>query len=113
MLYSQFKPGKLQINQAQTKTRLTTSGENRVKVDSIVRPKRQIEDDGTPSATKSGKKFRKTVCTDSESWSISDRQRIEMIKDTLHEAHALYRRSGISQDESPFVEAEVPILSDE
>ncbi|XP_052807174.1 uncharacterized protein LOC128236311 [Mya arenaria] len=112
-LYSQFKPGKLQINQAQTKTRLTTSGENRVKVDSIVRPKRQIEDDGTPSATRSGKKFQKTLCTDSESWSISDRQRIEMIKDTLHEAHALYRRSGISQDESPFVEAEVPILSDE
>ncbi|WAR05007.1 hypothetical protein MAR_020376 [Mya arenaria] len=34
-----------------------------------------------------------------------------MIKDTLHEAHALYRRSGISQDESPFVEADVPVLS--
>ncbi|WAR05144.1 hypothetical protein MAR_020513, partial [Mya arenaria] len=35
-----------------------------------------------------------------------------MIKDTLHEAHALFRRSGISQDESPFLNDDVPVLSD-
>ncbi|XP_052805850.1 uncharacterized protein LOC128235150 [Mya arenaria] len=64
-----------------------------------------IEDVDTPSTTRSGKKFREIEY-------FSDRQQIEMIKDTLHEAHALYRRSGISQDESSFGEADVPILSD-
>ncbi|WAR05004.1 hypothetical protein MAR_020373, partial [Mya arenaria] len=112
MLYDQLYPAQFQINQAQTKTRLPINGENGVQVESTVRSKRPIEDVGPPSITRSGKKFRETECTGSESWSSSYKQRIEMIKDTLHEAHALYRRSRISQDESPFEEAVVPILSD-
>ncbi|XP_052803356.1 uncharacterized protein LOC128233631 [Mya arenaria] len=111
MLYDQLNPAQFQINQAQTKTRLPINGENGVQVDSTVRSKRPIEDVGSTSIIRSGKRFREKECTGSESWSISDKQRIEMIKDTLHEAHALYRRSRISQDESPFEEADVPILS--
>ncbi|XP_052806902.1 uncharacterized protein LOC128236090 [Mya arenaria] len=112
MLYDQLNHAQFQINQAQTKTRLPINGENGVQVESTVRSKRPIEDVGPPSITRSGKKFRGTECTGSESWSSSDKQRIEIIKDTLHEAHALYRRSRISQDESPFEKAVVPILSD-
>ncbi|WAR05078.1 hypothetical protein MAR_020447, partial [Mya arenaria] len=80
VLYDQLKPVKLQIYQAQAKTREQINGENGVKVESIVRSKRPIDGVDTPSFTRS--------------------------------AHALYRRSGISQDESPFVKADVPVLSD-